>query len=126
MKRKTIMSKKTATKYTKTPEEYLKEPYARVLIPEEAGGYSAEILEFPGCYSFGDTADETMRNLEDAAFNWIEAAMIQGQSIPEPLAKNEFSGKALLRLPQGLHQRAAQMAEVNKVSLNTFFVEAIA
>ena len=120
------MSKTKVNPLTKAPEDYLKEPYARVLIPEAEGGYSAEILEFPGCYSFGDTAEETLQNLEDAALNWIEAALKQGQKIPEPFADNEYSGKALLRLPRSLHQRAAQVAERDGVSLNTFFVSAIA
>lgn len=110
---------------TKSPEDYLKEPYARVLVPEAEGGFSAEILEFPGCYSFGDTAEETMRNLEDAAFNWIEAALAQGQTIPEPFASNDYSGKYPLRMAPSLHRKASQLAERDKVSLNTFFVQAI-
>lgn len=110
---------------TKSPEDYLKEPYARVLIPEAEGGFSAEILEFPGCYSYGDTREETLQNLEDAAFNWIEAALTQGQTIPEPFASIEYSGKYLLRMPLSLHRKASQLAQRDKVSLNTFFVEAI-
>lgn len=116
---------KAADTQTKSPEDYLKEPYARVLIPEAEGGFSAEILEFPGCYSFGDTAGETMRNLEDAAFNWIEAALEQGQTIPEPFASNEYSGKYPLRMSRSLHRKAVQIAERDKISLNSLFVGAI-
>lgn len=119
------MSKKTVKESTKTPQEYLKGPYARTLIPEEGGGYSAEILEFPGCYSFGDTPDEAMRNLEDAAANWIEATLAQGQSIPEPSAHHEFSGKFLLRMPPSVQRKAAQLADRERMSLNTYLVSAI-
>lgn len=66
----------------------LSQPYARVLIPEEDGGYSAFILEFPGCGSQGESVDEALKNLEEAAIGWIEAALDEGQDIPEPLIVN--------------------------------------
>lgn len=111
---------------TKTPEQYLREPYSRILIPEEEGGYSAEILEFPGCFSQGDTAQEALSNLEEAAENWIEATLAQGRPIPEPTAEFAYSGKVALRLPRSLHRKAAQLAARDKMSLNTFIVEAVA
>ncbi len=68
----------------KSSEEYLKEPYSRILIPDENGFFSAEIMEFPGCFAEGKTADEAMHNLEEAAKSWIEASLEQGHEIPEP------------------------------------------
>lgn len=110
---------------SKTPEDYLKEPYSRVLVPEAEGGYSAEILEFPGCYSQGDTADDAIANLEAAALGWIEAAQAQGQGIPPPAVNQGFGGKVALRLPRGTHRAAARMAEQEGCSLNQFLVAAI-
>ena len=110
----------------KTPEEYLKEPYSRVLIPDETGTVFAEILEFPGCVSQGKTAEEAFKNLEEVAKSWIEAALHQGQEIPSASLSHEFSGKLVIRLPRGYHRRAAQMAERDRTSLNQFFVTAIA
>jgi predicted RNase H-like HicB family nuclease len=120
------MSKKTADMTIKQAHDYLKEPYTRILIPESEGGFSAEILEFPGCYSYGDTPEEALKNLNDAAINWIEAAQEQGQFIPEPLDAGDASGRIALRLPRNLHRKAMQMAQRDRVSLNTFLVEAIA
>lgn len=110
---------------TKTAEEYLKEPYSRILIPEEDGGFSSEILEFPGCYSQGETAEEAYRNLEETAKSWIETCLAQGQDIPAPAANQECSGKFALRLPKSLQKQAARIAERDGVSLNQFFVSAI-
>jgi len=110
----------------KSIEDYLKQPYARILVPETERGYSAELLEFPGCYAYGETADQAIKNLDNAAFNWIEATMTQGQSVPEPFAENEPSGKYLLRLPRNLHKKAVQMAQKERVSLNTFLIDAVA
>ncbi len=111
---------------TKNIEDYLREPYSRILIPEDEGGYSAEILEFPGCYSYGDTAEEAISNLEEAAKSWIAASLEQGHTIPPPTGHNEFSGKIALRLPSSLHKEAARMAERERVSLNQFLVSAVA
>jgi predicted RNase H-like HicB family nuclease len=110
----------------KTPEEYLKEPYSRVLVPDEGGGYSAEMLEFPGCFAEGDTADEAMQALERAAQSWIQAALDQGQEIPEPYMNQGYGGRIALRLPKSLHRQAARLAERNGVSLNQFLVSTIA
>jgi predicted RNase H-like HicB family nuclease len=106
-------------------EEYLSQPYSRLLVPEKEGGYSAEILEFPGCFSQGETAEEAVKNLEDAARNWIAAALEQGLKIPEPTGDHDYSGKIALRLPRSTHRKAIQMAEREGVSLNTFLVDAI-
>jgi predicted RNase H-like HicB family nuclease len=110
----------------KTPEAYLKEPYSRILIPNDEGGYSAEILEFPGCFAEGDTADETMQALERAAESWIQATLDQGQDIPQPFMNQGYGGKIALRLPRSLHRQAARLAERDGVSLNQFLVSAIA
>ena len=107
--------------------DYLKRPYARVLTPdEEYGGYTAEILEFPGCVTEGDTADEALENLEEAAEGWIEAALNIGQQIPEPSDSQGYGGRVALRLPRSLHRRAIQMAEREGTSLNQFIVAAVA
>jgi antitoxin HicB len=110
----------------KTPEEFLKEPYSRVLIPEEGGGYSAEILEFPGCFAEGESAEEAMQALERAAASWIQAALDQGQDIPQPFVNQGYSGKVALRLPKSFHRKAVQFAERDGTSLNQFLVSAIA
>src|SRR5579872_4515314 len=46
-----------------TVKHYLQQPYARIVIPVEHGGFHAEILEFPGCYAQGDNLDEAYSNL---------------------------------------------------------------
>jgi predicted RNase H-like HicB family nuclease len=60
-------------------------PYTRVLKEDaEVGGFAISILEFPGCYSEGETREEAMSNIEEAAIAWMLAALGQGQTIPEP------------------------------------------
>jgi predicted RNase H-like HicB family nuclease len=110
----------------KKPDEILKAQYSRVLIPEEDGTFSAEILEFPGCFAQGETANEAFNNLEEAAKVWIEASLAQGLNIPSPALNQSYSGKIALRIPRSLHKRAAQMAARDATSLNQFLITAIA
>lgn len=111
---------------SKSPSDYLKEPYARVIVPEEGGGYSAEILEFPGCLASGETPAEAYESLESVAQEWIEAELKSGREIPSPSDAESFGGKFALRMPRGLHQQAARMAERDGTSLNSYIVTAIA
>lgn len=47
----------------------------KVLIhPAEEGGYWAEAPALPGCVSEGDTLDETLANIREAAVGWLEVA----------------------------------------------------
>lgn len=110
----------------RTPEEYLKEPYARVLIRDETGQFTAEILEFPGCVTFGNSPDEAFNKLEETAKAWIEVELEQGHGIPPASANYEYSGRIVVRLPKSLHRQAAFHAEREGVSLNHFLVSAIA
>lgn len=115
------------SKTIKMTEEYLKEPYSRVLIPDdESGTYTAVILEFPGCIAQGDTPQEAYEHLEDAAKEWIEAALDLKQEIPSPSQSLSFGGKILLRLPKSLHRQLTLIAEREGVSLNQFIVSALA
>ncbi len=106
--------------------KYLSRSYSRILIPQEGGGYSAEILEFPGCFSEGDSPEETYRNLERAAESWLLACLDSKTPIPEPLTDYEASGKYALRLPRSLYARAAKVAAKEGTSLNQFIVTAVA
>ena len=109
---------------TISQEDFLKLPYSRVLIRDE-DSYAAEILEFPGCFSQGETPDEAISNLDKAAQSWIQAAINMGQQIPEPYVNQGFSGKIALRLPKSLHRLSIRLAERDGVSLNQFLVSAI-
>lgn len=110
----------------KTAKEYLKKPYSRVLVPEIDGTYSADILEFPGCFAEGKTPNEAYANLERIAESWIEAALEQGQEIPEPIETHDYSGRIALRIPRSIHKQAAKFAEMDGTSLNQFFLTAVA
>jgi predicted HicB family RNase H-like nuclease len=96
------------------------------VIPENDGTFRSEILEFPGCIASGDTAAQALSSLEDVAESWLESMLARGQSVPEPVEENEFSGKLVLRLAKSIHQKAAKAARRDGVSLNTFIANCVA
>lgn len=50
----------------------------KVLIhPAEEGGYWAEIPALPGCVSEGDTFEEILANIHEAAEGWLAVAAEQ-------------------------------------------------
>jgi len=119
--------KRKATKGPSNLADYLKRPYGRVVTPETDGSYRAEIIEFPGCITLGESGPEALCKLETTAIHWLEAAIKQGQRVPDPIETGTgFSGKLVLRLPKSLHKRAAHFAARDGVSLNQFIVTCVA
>jgi predicted HicB family RNase H-like nuclease len=108
------------------PREILKKPYARMIVRDTDGTFMAEIVEFPGCFAIGDSASKALSKLDEVAIDWIAASLDRGQEIPEPMEAAEFSGKLVLRMPKGLHKRAALCAEREGTSLNQFIVTCVA
>ncbi len=45
--------------------------------PAEEGGFWAEISAFAGCVSEGETLEETLLNIKEAAEGWLEVAALR-------------------------------------------------
>jgi len=56
--------------------------YTVIIHLAEEGGYWAEVPILPGCFSQGETIEETFKNIEDAIKCHIEALKEDGQEIP--------------------------------------------
>ena len=68
---------------------------------------------------------EAYESLEATAASWLEGAIESGLPIPEPEMESDYSGRVVLRMPKSTHRRAAEAAERDRVSLNTFLVAAV-
>lgn len=97
---------------------HLERKYPVTLYPALEGGYVAEIKDLPGCVTQGETAEESVAEVEDARVLWIETAYEHGDDIPLPCTDTQYSGKTLLRMPRSLHQKLAEGAEREGISLN--------
>lgn len=106
--------------------EYLRRPYHTRVYGDADEGYIAEVEEFPGCATAGETPAEALQLLPDAMTGWLESVLLAGQSVPAPLDETTYSGKYALRMPKSLHERLAKQAEREGVSLNQWLVTLLA
>jgi predicted RNase H-like HicB family nuclease len=100
-----------------------------VFWSDEDAGFIAIARDLPGSSAFGETEAEALAELDLAIDVWIEAARGAGNAVPtpsRPTSPGLPSGKVLVRMPKGLHQRAALCAEREDVSLNQFIVVCVA
>lgn len=69
----------------------------RYPIVIEAGtdttAWGVVVPDLPGCFSAGDTLDEAMANVEEAAAAWIDAALDAGEKIPTPSTAQSIAGR---------------------------------
>ena len=50
----------------------------------ETTAFGVIVPDLPGCFSAGDTLDDAVTAVEEAAAAWIDAALDAGRSIPSP------------------------------------------
>ncbi len=105
--------------------ETLAAPYLRVFLPESVGGYSAEVVEFPGCFSSGETTDEAMANLDEAMALWIEVRLDRGLPIPPPIKRTHSKARMSVQMTPTLKERVAELAGAQGMSQNAWVVEAL-
>lgn len=106
---------------TKDVNYYLGLPYTvhvRREQDDEYAGWIAEILELPGCMTQADNNEELGEMILDAMRAWIETALEDGKTIPEPRQQDDYSGKFVVRVPKSLHRDLVVAAELEGVSLN--------
>ncbi len=56
--------------------------YTVIIHPAEEGGYWTEVPALPGCFSQGETVEETLENIKEAIESHIEVLQEEGQKIP--------------------------------------------
>ena len=56
----------------------------KVLVhPAEEGGFWAEVPALPGCVSEGESLDETLANIREAAEGWLEVSAERAETDPQ-------------------------------------------
>ncbi len=113
---------KNKKKIGKEIEKYMKLPYTIELIPEEDGTYFVKVKELPGCMSTGDTAEEAVELIHEAMRGWFESTISRGLKVPLPDKAKKYSGKFVVRVPKHLHQKLAEQAKNESISLNQLIV----
>ena len=113
----------------KTLEYYMELDYPVELSkikPEDGGGFFVSVPLLPGCMSDGDTLEEAYSNIVEAKKEWISSMIERKMEIPEPVEKEEYSGKFMVRLPKSLHKTLVQLSKREGVSLNQYVTNSLA
>lgn len=74
----------------------------------------------------GVTEAEVLAQLGHIVEDWVTTLLTRGKPLPEGSANREYSGKFLVRVPPGVHKKAALKAMARGDSLNHFVAEALA
>jgi antitoxin HicB len=69
--------------------------------------------------SQGQTLEEAYEMIQDAKKGWLDFALQNGDTIPEP-TREEYSGKFNIRIPKFLHRVLVLKAREENVSLNQY------
>ncbi|MCO5297003.1 MAG: type II toxin-antitoxin system HicB family antitoxin [Fimbriimonadaceae bacterium] len=56
--------------------------YTVILLQEPDGGFVARVPALPGCVSQGDTRDEALLNIREAAEAYVEDCLAAGETVP--------------------------------------------
>jgi len=57
--------------------------YSVIVHKAEEGGFWVEVAALPGCYSQGQTVEETLQNAREAIALYLEALREEGRDIPK-------------------------------------------
>ena len=104
----------------KTVEYYMNLPYTIELQRDPEEGWFVQVKELRGCMSQGETAEQAIAMIQEAMELWLEVALVDGLSIPEPRLAKDYSGKFVVRVPPSLHHDLVEAAERDGVSLNRY------
>lgn len=69
--------------------------YQVLLTPEEEGGYSVEVPDLPGCFTYGDTYEESALMAADAARTYVASLLKHGDEVPAPTVR-DAGGQTLM------------------------------
>lgn len=57
--------------------------YTVILHPAEEGGYWGEVPALPGCFSQGETVEDTLSNIKEAIESHLIALEAEGRQAPK-------------------------------------------
>lgn len=90
----------------------------RVTWSEEDSEYVGLCAEFPSLSWLADTPEAALAGIRDTVSQVVQDMQSTGETIPQPLATREYSGKFTVRIPPDVHRRLQIQAAESKVSFN--------
>lgn len=103
-----------------TVERYAALPYRLEITPGEHGHFVVRYPDLPGCITQVQNLEDAIPAAREILTGWLEIALEDGQAIPLPRQREEYSGKFMVRIPTSLHRALAAAASAEGVSLNAY------
>lgn len=64
--------------------------FTTIFTQETDGGYTAQVLELPGCVSYGETMEEAQIMIKEATIWYLEAQKAIGNNLKDIFNKQTF------------------------------------
>jgi predicted HicB family RNase H-like nuclease len=90
----------------------------RVTWSEEDAEYVGLCVEFPGLSWLAGTPEDALAGIRSVVAEVVADMHARGETVPEPLATRQFSGRFMVRVPPEVHRRLTLEAAEARVSLN--------
>jgi len=95
--------------------------YTIELHQDPGEGWFARVKELRGCMSQGDTIEEVLAEIEEAQALWLETALEDGGSIPEP--ECPLDKVRIVRGPVGFVGRVGTVTQIVPSFINPVRVD---
>lgn len=92
----------------------------RVTWSQEDGEYVGLCAEFPSLSWLDENLNDALVGIVNLVKDIMVDMLANGESIPEPLAEKQYSGKFQVRIPPHQHRLLAMRAAEEGVSLNRY------
>ncbi len=79
---------------------------AVIITPEQERGYFVECPDLPGCLSQGETIDEALKNIREAAEGYLEVMQEEGDDLPEGLPQGVLPLLVIIEVESPVRQPA--------------------
>ena len=90
----------------------------RVTWSEEDGEYVGLCAEFPSLSWLAKTPEAALKGMRELVAEVIADMESNDESVPDPIACRQYSGKFMVRVPPEIHRNLAIRAAESGVSLN--------
>ena len=90
----------------------------RVTWSEDDKEYVGLCAEFPSLSWLAGTPESALKGIRKTVADVVADMRANGESIPEPIASKNYSGKFVVRVPPEVHRNLALKAAESGVSLN--------
>ena len=90
----------------------------RVMWSDEDQEYVGLCDEFPSLSWLDSTPEKALEGIRKVVAEVVADLEKNGETIPEPIAIKQYSGKFMIRIPPELHRRLALEAVEAGISLN--------